>query len=161
MVGPPSISDAFRAKSSVAGPRRAGQHAHCCCYCCCYCYYLCYWPKGPYHLERKPTNSYENFVYAVVIIRLLALKQGPNLGYRPKNRVIVRLYGPKTGSKLGLFGPKRCQSCQIHQNYAGQHAHCCCYRVAATALNTLNSLARYNKSNQSLKKINQNGVVWP
>jgi hypothetical protein len=26
------------------------------------------------------------------------------------------LYGPKTGSKLGLLGPKRCQSCQIHQN---------------------------------------------
>jgi hypothetical protein len=24
--------------------------------------------------------------------------------------------GPKTGSKLGLLGPKRCQSCQIHQN---------------------------------------------
>jgi hypothetical protein len=26
------------------------------------------------------------------------------------------LYGPRTGSKLGLLGPKRCQSCQIHQN---------------------------------------------
>jgi hypothetical protein len=88
----------------------------------------------------------------------MALKQGPNLGYRPKNRVIVKLYGPKTGSKLGLLGPKRCQSCQIHQNCAGQHAHCCCYRAAATAataLNTLNNLAGYNKSNQSLTQENQ------
>jgi hypothetical protein len=63
----------------------------------------------------------------------MALKQGPNLGYRLKNGVIVRLYGPKTGSKLGLLGSKRCQSCQIHQNCAGQHAHCCCYRAAANA----------------------------
>jgi hypothetical protein len=46
----------------------------------------------------------------------MALNQGPNLGYWPKNGVIVGLFGPTTGSKLGLLGPKRCQSCQIHQN---------------------------------------------
>jgi hypothetical protein len=35
--------------------------------------------------------------------------------------VIIGLYGPKTGSKLGLSGPKRSKkslnSGQIHQNY--------------------------------------------
>jgi hypothetical protein len=46
----------------------------------------------------------------------MTLKQGPNWGYRAQNWVIIGLYGPKTGSKLGLMGPKRCQSCQIHQN---------------------------------------------
>jgi hypothetical protein len=46
----------------------------------------------------------------------MTLKQGLNCGYRAQNGVIIGLYGPKTGPKLGLLGPKRCQSCQIHQN---------------------------------------------
>jgi hypothetical protein len=41
-------------------------------------------------------------------------KQGPNWGYWAQYGVIIGLYGPKTVSKLGLLGPKRCQSCQIH-----------------------------------------------
>jgi hypothetical protein len=36
-------------------------------------------------------------------------------------KLIIGLYGPKTGSQLGLSGPKRSnkslKSCQIHQNY--------------------------------------------
>jgi hypothetical protein len=46
----------------------------------------------------------------------MTLKQGPNWGYRAQNGDIIGLYGPKTGPKLELLGPKRCQSCQIHQN---------------------------------------------
>jgi hypothetical protein len=46
----------------------------------------------------------------------MTLKQGPNWDYRAQNGVIIGLYGPKTGSKLGLLGPIRSQSCQIHQN---------------------------------------------
>jgi hypothetical protein len=44
-------------------------------------------------------------------------KQGSNWGYRAQNGVIIGLYGPKTGSKLGFLGPICCQSCQIHQNF--------------------------------------------
>jgi hypothetical protein len=46
----------------------------------------------------------------------MTLKQDLNWGYRDQNGVIIGLYGPKTGPKLGLLGPKRCQSGQIHQN---------------------------------------------
>jgi hypothetical protein len=64
----------------------------------------------------KTLSIHQNCMFSVVIIGLYDPNQGPNLGYWPKNGVIVRLYGPKTGSKLGLLAPKRCQSCQIHQN---------------------------------------------
>jgi hypothetical protein len=33
----------------------------------------------------------------------MTLKQGPNCGYWAQNGVIIGLYGPKTGSKLGLL----------------------------------------------------------
>jgi hypothetical protein len=46
----------------------------------------------------------------------MTLKQDLNWGYQAQYGVIIGFYGPKTGSKLGLLGLKRCQSCQIHQN---------------------------------------------
>jgi hypothetical protein len=33
----------------------------------------------------------------------MTLKQGPNCGYWAQNGVIIGLYGPKTGLKLGLL----------------------------------------------------------
>jgi hypothetical protein len=66
--------------------------------------------------RSQSCQFHQNDVFSVVIIGLYDPKQGLHWGYRAQNGVIIRLYGPKTGSKLGLFGPKRCQSCQIHQN---------------------------------------------
>jgi hypothetical protein len=52
-------------------------------------------------------NAVKNCVFSVVIIGVT----GPKM-----RSTVMGLYGPKTGSKLGLLVPKRCQSCQIHQN---------------------------------------------
>jgi hypothetical protein len=55
-------------------------------------------------------------VFSVVIIGLYDPKTGSKLGLSGPKWDIIGLYGSKTGPKLELLGPKRCQSCQSHQN---------------------------------------------
>jgi hypothetical protein len=62
---------------------------------------------------------------------------------------IIIIYN-KTGSKLGLLDPKRCQSCQIHQN--------CVFSVVRIGLYDPKTGSKLGLLGP---KWGQNWVVWP